>query len=129
VTSKCSYRPSRLTFESIAGLKHCDCCCRELDNLAKGVTSEEVERAKAICANAVGMSLEMPLVVAEDIGRQIVTYGKRVSSEEFKKMLNVCRFFSTCHPPSCHSQTAILATLASDFEMFCFLARRLFWEG
>jgi mitochondrial-processing peptidase subunit alpha len=53
------------------------------------VTSEEVERAKAICASAVGTSLEMPLMVSEDIGRQIVTYGRRMSLKDFKKMLHV----------------------------------------
>ena len=44
---------------------------------AQGVTSEELERAKRAAIASVYMNLESRAVVAEDIGRQIFTYGHR----------------------------------------------------
>lgn len=44
---------------------------------AQGVTKEELERAKRAAMASVYMNLESRAVVAEDIGRQILTYGHR----------------------------------------------------
>ena len=43
------------------------------------MTSEELERAKRAAIASVYMNLESRAVVAEDIGRQILTYGHRCS--------------------------------------------------
>ena len=48
-----------------------------LQATAQGVTSEELERAKRAAIASVYMNLESRAVVAEDIGRQILTYGHR----------------------------------------------------
>ena len=48
-----------------------------LQALAKDVPTEELERAKKAATSQVLMNLESRAVVAEDIGRQILTYGHR----------------------------------------------------
>ena len=64
------------------------CTCEKVDHLhqhctpllqatAQGVTNEELERAKRAAMASVYMNLESRAVVAEDIGRQILTYGHR----------------------------------------------------
>jgi processing peptidase subunit alpha len=51
---------------------------------AKGAVSEaELSRAKNATISAVMMNLESKSIIAEDIGRQILTYGERKSPEEF----------------------------------------------
>ena len=45
--------------------------------VAKGVTDVELERAKSAAVSSVLMNLESRAVVAEDIGRQVLTYGHR----------------------------------------------------
>jgi len=51
---------------------------------AKGAVSEaELSRAKNATIAAVMMNLESKSIVAEDIGRQILTYGERKSPESF----------------------------------------------
>lgn len=45
--------------------------------VAKGVPEAELERAKAAAVSSVLMNLESRAVVAEDIGRQVLTYGHR----------------------------------------------------
>ncbi|KAL6770558.1 MPPA1 [Auxenochlorella protothecoides x Auxenochlorella symbiontica] len=44
---------------------------------------EELERAKAAALSSVLMNLESRAVVAEDIGRQVLTYGSRKPAAEF----------------------------------------------
>lgn len=51
--------------------------CRELQAVASDVPAAEVERAKAAAVSSVLMNLESRAVVAEDIGRQVLTYGHR----------------------------------------------------
>ena len=46
-------------------------------DVASGVPKEELERAKLAAMSSVYMNLESRAVVAEDIGRQILTYGHR----------------------------------------------------
>ncbi|GJP75945.1 hypothetical protein CLOP_g6343 [Closterium sp. NIES-67] len=48
-----------------------------------GVSTEELERAKNACISSIEMNLESRVVVAEDIGRQILTYGHRKPPHEF----------------------------------------------
>lgn len=59
--------------------------CDEMLALAtKGAISEvELERAKLALISSVYMNLESKVVIAEDIGRQILTYGHRKRPEEF----------------------------------------------
>ena len=45
--------------------------------VAKDVPTAELERAKKAAISSVLMNLESRAVVAEDIGRQILTYGHR----------------------------------------------------
>ena len=52
------------------------------------ITDEEVERAKKATISSILMNLESKAVVAEDIGRQILTYNHRKSPEEFIAEVN-----------------------------------------
>lgn len=52
------------------------------------VTEVELNRAKNSTKSAVLMNLESRMVVTEDIGRQILTYGQRKPVEHFLKVLN-----------------------------------------
>ena len=49
----------------------------DLQAVASKVTDEELERAKKATISSVLMNLESRAVVAEDIGRQVLTYGHR----------------------------------------------------
>lgn len=52
-----------------------------------GVTSAEVERAKAQLKASLLLSLDGTTAVAEDIGRQIVTTGRRLAPEEIERVV------------------------------------------
>lgn len=66
------------------------CVCSQLELLASTTpSSEEVERAKRACEANVLAALEMPSVVSEDIARQILSYGERISVDEFRKEVQV----------------------------------------
>lgn len=62
-----------------------DVACNELISVATpGEVSEtELRRAKNSTISSVLMNLESRVVVTEDIGRQILTYGSRKSAQEF----------------------------------------------
>lgn len=60
-----------------------DVLCKEMQAVAKGVPEAELERAKAAAVSSVLMNLESRAVVAEDIGRQVLTYGHRKPVAEF----------------------------------------------
>jgi hypothetical protein len=51
--------------------------CPHPQAVAKDVPEAELERAKAAAVSSVLMNLESRAVVAEDIGRQVLTYGHR----------------------------------------------------
>mmetsp|Transcript_9373 Transcript_9373/g.33016 ORF Transcript_9373/g.33016 Transcript_9373/m.33016 type:complete len:497 (-) Transcript_9373:1374-2864(-) len=59
--------------------------CDEMLALTKkgAITDTQLERAKLALISSVYMNLESKVVVAEDIGRQILTYGHRKAPSEF----------------------------------------------
>lgn len=60
---------------------------REWSRLSYSVTEAETERAKAQLKASILLSLDGTTAVAEDIGRQIVTTGRRMSPEEVEKVV------------------------------------------
>ncbi|EFN54308.1 hypothetical protein CHLNCDRAFT_36005 [Chlorella variabilis] len=60
-----------------------DVLCKEMLAVAKDVSEAELERAKSAAVSSVLMNLESRAVVAEDIGRQVLTYGHRKPVGEF----------------------------------------------
>jgi processing peptidase subunit alpha len=62
-----------------------DTLCKELQAVASagGITAAELARAKTATISSVLMNLESRAVVAEDIGRQVLTYGARKAPAEF----------------------------------------------
>eukprot|EP01023_Acetabularia_acetabulum_P025352 TRINITY_DN2427_c0_g2_i3.p1 TRINITY_DN2427_c0_g2~~TRINITY_DN2427_c0_g2_i3.p1 ORF type:complete len:517 (+),score=86.06 TRINITY_DN2427_c0_g2_i3:233-1783(+) len=66
-----------------------DVMCQEMTKLATTPPStEEVERAKKAATSTVVSALENKSIVAEDIGRSLLTYGKRNSIEEIIEEIN-----------------------------------------
>ena len=55
---------------------------RELAALRGGVSAEELERAKNMTASSLFLNLETMGIVTEDLGRQIMYYGKRKSGAQ-----------------------------------------------
>ena len=61
----------------------------EMASVASGqITEEELARAKAATVSSILMNLESKAIVAEDIGRQILTYGERKAPAEFIAQVN-----------------------------------------
>ncbi|KAB8265314.1 Metalloenzyme, LuxS/M16 peptidase-like protein [Aspergillus pseudonomiae] len=60
---------------------------REWSRLCFNVTSAEVERAKAQLKASILLSLDGTTAVAEDIGRQIITTGRRLSPEDIERTI------------------------------------------
>jgi processing peptidase subunit beta len=60
---------------------------REWSRLSLNVTSAETERAKAQLKASILLSLDGTTAVAEDIGRQIITTGRRLSPEEVERVV------------------------------------------
>lgn len=60
---------------------------REWSRLSYNVTEAETERAKAQLKASILLSLDGTTAVAEDIGRQIVTTGRRMNPEEVEKLV------------------------------------------
>lgn len=65
--------------------------CKELQAVAGKVTDEELARAKKATISSVLMNLESRAVVAEDIGRQVLTYGHRKQVGEFVKEIEALK--------------------------------------
>lgn len=61
---------------------------REWTRLSSNVTEAEVERAKAQLKASILLSLDGTTAVAEDIGRQIVTTGRRMSPSEIERAID-----------------------------------------
>ncbi|KAI0169149.1 mitochondrial-processing peptidase subunit beta [Hypoxylon sp. FL1284] len=61
---------------------------REWSRLSGDVTEPEVERAKAQLKASILLSLDNTSAVAEDIGRQIVTTGRRMSPGEIEMVID-----------------------------------------
>ena len=60
---------------------------REWSRLSYSVTEAETERAKAQLKASILLSLDGTTAVAEDIGRQIVTTGRRMSPDEVERVV------------------------------------------
>ena len=60
---------------------------REWSRLSYNVTEAETERAKAQLKASILRSLDGTTAVAEDIGRQIVTTGRRMDPEEVERLV------------------------------------------
>ena len=60
---------------------------REWSRLSYGVTEAETERAKAQLKASILLSLDGTTAVAEDIGRQLVTTGRRMSPEDVEQVV------------------------------------------
>ena len=61
---------------------------REWTRLTFGVSEAETERAKAQLKASILLSLDGTTAVAEDIGRQIVTTGRRMDPAEIERAIN-----------------------------------------
>ena len=61
---------------------------REWSRLSYGVSEAETERAKAQLKASLLLSLDGTTAVAEDIGRQIVTAGRRMSPAEVEQRVD-----------------------------------------
>jgi len=73
------------TIERIDDLVHFT--LREWTRLCYNVTEAEVERAKAQLKASILLSLDGTTAVAEDIGRQIITTGRRLAPEEVERVV------------------------------------------
>ena len=60
---------------------------REWSRLSSNVSEAEVERAKAQLKASILLSLDGTSAVAEDIGRQIITTGRRMSPNEVERVV------------------------------------------
>ncbi|GMF07218.1 unnamed protein product [[Candida] boidinii] len=66
-----------------------DAVLKEWERVRKGnITEEEVETAKAQLKGSLLLSLDGTTSIAEDIGRQLVTTGHRLSPEEIFDRVN-----------------------------------------
>ena len=61
---------------------------REWSRLSYNVSEAETERAKAQLKASILLSLDGTTAVAEDIGRQIITTGRRLSPEEVERQVS-----------------------------------------
>lgn len=60
---------------------------REWSRLSYNVTEAETERAKAQLKSSILLSLDGTTAIAEDIGRQIVTTGRRMNPDEVERVI------------------------------------------
>lgn len=60
---------------------------REWSRLSYNVSEAETERAKSQLKASILLSLDGTTAVAEDIGRQIVTTGRRLSPDEVERVV------------------------------------------
>lgn len=62
---------------------------QEWMRLCQSITDDEVDRAKNALKTNMLLQLDGTTAVAEDIGRQMLCYGRRVPVEEMEKRINV----------------------------------------
>lgn len=60
---------------------------REWSRLSFNVTEAETERAKAQLKASILLSLDGTTAIAEDVGRQIVTTGRRMEPNEIERVI------------------------------------------
>lgn len=61
---------------------------REWSRLSQNVTQAECERAKAQLKASMLLNLDGTTAVAEDIGRQLITTGRRMSPQEIERTVD-----------------------------------------
>ena len=61
--------------------------CSELELVAKAVGQVELDRAKRAAVSIICNALESKATSSEDIGRQFLTYGRRISGAEYVQMI------------------------------------------
>jgi len=61
--------------------------CDELKKMTTEISAVELNRAKSQLTSSLLMNLESRPVLFEDIGRQVLTYGARVSPEELTSQI------------------------------------------
>ncbi|KAG2449781.1 hypothetical protein HYH02_005305 [Chlamydomonas schloesseri] len=61
--------------------------CHELESVENGTNRIELERAKRAAVSVICNALESKATSAEDIGRQYLTYGHRISGRTYVEML------------------------------------------
>lgn len=64
-----------------------DVMCTELEALSQRVPSEQLERAKSMAISLIHNALESKAASAEDVGRQMLTYGRRVSEAQYVELI------------------------------------------
>jgi processing peptidase subunit alpha len=64
-----------------------DVMCAEMEALTRRVPGEQLERAKAMATSLVCNTLESKAASTEDLGRQYLTYGQRISLREYLRMI------------------------------------------
>eukprot|EP00798_Chlamydomonas_sp_ICE-L_P027065 gene27065-2298_t len=61
--------------------------CHEMEAVARSVNAVELERAKRAATSIIYNALESKATSAEDIGRQFLTYGHRISGSQYIEMI------------------------------------------
>ena len=67
----------------------CESICMEWQTLCSSVTTGELERAKRWLFTNMLLMLDGSTPICEDIGRQLLCYGRRITIPELEKMINV----------------------------------------
>ncbi|CAG9462488.1 unnamed protein product [Pedinophyceae sp. YPF-701] len=73
---------------SVNADKLADIAVKEMLALGSGVTEEELERAKRMALSTTKMMLETPAVVAEDVAKNLATWGRIPEVKEYEDMIN-----------------------------------------
>jgi len=60
----------------------------QMAQMAGPVSDEELNRAKAMTKSSVYMNLESRSIVLEDLGKQLLCYGKRLSADDIAKQID-----------------------------------------
>lgn len=106
-----------------------------LDNLVRlchNVTDEEVERAKTQLKASMLMQLDSFSNVAEDIGRQVLTYGRRMTTAEIFARIDTLSTddIKTTANKFINDEDHALAAIGPIFELpdYNWIRRRSYWH-